>query len=483
MSVNRVLFVAAEAYPLVKVGGLGDVIGSLPPALRQIGYDARTVIPRYGIVNLDGYETTRLGVFSVPFLGGRENITVLEVALRRGTPIYLLENERFFSRMAVYGEPDDAVRFLLFSLAALETPKYLDWQPDVIHAHDWHTGLVPARLKAIRHGDSFYSTCASVFTIHNLAYQGWFDDAFAGRAGLHGYLLPPGDPLRGQTYNFMALGICHGDVISTVSETYSREILTPQYGRGLEELLRRRQDRLVGIINGIDYEQFDPATDPHIEVNYDVSSLDRRVQNKLALQERIGLPVNARIPLVGMAGRLVDQKGPDIAAEALAELLPATEMQFILQGTGDTRYQELLEKLEDLHAKKARVFFVLDFSLAQLIFAGCDIFLMPSLFEPCGLTPLIAMRYGAIPVVRRTGGLADTVPDCSPDLSRGLGFVFQNYDTGELVVALKRALAAFGDKEKWRQLMVRVMRNDSSWHTLLPRYEALYQRAQFEARG
>ena len=480
----KVLFAGSEASPLVKVGGLGDVVGSLPRALRRAGHDVRIIIPRYGTINLEGYQTAWQQSFNITFMGNQEDIAITQVLLKDGTPVYLIENKRYFDRIAIYGEEDDLERFLIFSLAVIEASKRLNWQPDILHCHDWHAGLVAPLLKVARREDAFYSSCASVFTIHNLAYQGWFDDSFAARASLYDYLTPPGDPLRDKTYSMTGLGIYHSDVISTVSETYAREILTPAYGEGLETLLQRRKDSLFGILNGIDYEQFDPSTDRIIAANYDVNNLDRRIANKLALQAKAGLPVNADIPLVGMAGRLVEQKGLDIldiGIGALESLLPETDVQFVLQGSGENRYHELLGRLQSLYPGKARMFLVLDFSLAHLIFAGCDIFVMPSLFEPCGLTPLIAMRYGAIPVVRRTGGLAETVKDCSPDLSTGLGFVFHKYDANELLAALRRALAAFQEKDKWQSLVVRAMRADFSWKTSLPKYEALYAMARRKA--
>lgn len=476
----KILFVAAEASPFAKVGGLGDVIGSLPKVLRSAGHDTRIVLPKYGTIQGE-YQITWRDSFSIPFLDRQEKVELSQVSLSDGTPVYLVRNARYFDRVAIYGESDDVERFLFFSRVALEIPRRLNWQPDVVHCHDWHTAIGGALLKMNYQDDAFYSHCGSVFTIHNLAYQGWFDDAFVWCANLHNYLLPMGDPQRGRTYSTLGIGIAHSDVVTTVSETYAREILTPEYGCGMEELLRRRQDSLFGILNGIDYEEFNPATDPIIAARYDVNSLGKKIVNKLALQERVGLPLSKDIPLVGMAGRLVDQKGPDIAAEALEMLLPEADVQFILQGTGETHYQELLEKLESLHTRKARLFFVLDFSLAQLIYAGCDIFLLPSRFEPCGLAPMIAMRYGTVPVVRRTGGMAETVPDCSPDLATGLGFAFDKYEASELLMALKRALTAYQDKDKWRQLVIRDMTRDSSWQSAIPKYEAVYELARQRA--
>lgn len=472
----KIMFVAAEASPFVKVGGLGDVIGSLPGELRRAGHDVRVFLPHYGTISGD-FPVVRRDSFTMTFLGNQEQVDITETYLKHEVPLYLIGNTRYFKRPAVYGEADDGERFQFFSRVAMELPRRLNWHPDIIHCHDWHTALCAGLLARDFRSDTFYAGTASVLTIHNLAYQGWIDDAFIWKTNLHSYLLPIGDPLRDKTYSMMGIGIANADVITTVSETYAREILTSEYGNGMEELLIRRKDSLSGILNGIDYEEFDPAGDRKIAVRYDVHHLQDKVQNKLVLQKLVNLPVEPDIPLIGMAGRLVHQKGPDIAAEALELLLPQTEVQFILQGTGETHYREILEELENLHTRKARLFFVLDFALADLIYAGCDMFLLPSRYEPCGLAPMIAMRYGAIPVVRRTGGMAETVPDCSADLSSGLGFVFDKYDAGELLFALKRSLDAYRDKEKWYQLMKRAMTADFSWRSAIPKYEAVYESA------
>ena len=469
----NILFIAAEASPFAKVGGLGDVIGSLPKELQRAGHDARVLLPHYGTI--DGQQDILWqDTFDMPFLGNQEKIRILEVRQKKEVPLYLIGNTRYFDRMAVYGEPDDGERFQLFSRAAMEIPKRLNWRPDIIHCHDWHTALCCGLLKIDYRKDKFYASTASVFTIHNLSYQGWFDDAYIWKTNLHKYLLSTGNPFRGKTYSMMGIGITHSDVVTTVSETYAKEILTPEYGCGMEDLLRSRKDSLFGVLNGIDYEEFNPATDTQIAANYDINNLKSKVENKLALQKMVGLPVNKDTPLIGMAGRLVDQKGPDIAAEALESLLPDANIQLIMQGTGETRYREILEKLEGGNIRKARLFFILDFALIDLIYAGSDIFLMPSRFEPCGLAPMIAMRYGTIPVVRHTGGMVETVPDCSADLTTGLGFVFKKYDASELVVAIRRTLSAYQNQEKWRELIFRVMSADYSWRTSIPKYEAIY---------
>ena len=476
----KIFFIAAEASPFAKVGGLGDVIGSLPRELRRVGHDARILLPYYSTID-SSYDIVSKHDLEIPFLGKQETVEILEVKQKNEVPLYLLKNATYFDRMAVYGEHDDGERFQFFSRAAMEVPKKLNWRPDIIHCHDWHTALCCGLLRFDYHGDKFYASTASVFTIHNLSYQGWFDDAYIWKTNLHKYLLPSGNPLRSKTYSMMGIGIAHCDVLTTVSETYAREILTTEYGCGMENLLQSRRDSLFGILNGIDYEEFDPATDTHIPANYNLKNLEAKVENKLALQKLVGLPVNKDTPLVGMAGRLVDQKGPDIAAEAMASLLPDADVQLIMQGTGETRYREILEKLESCNIRKARLFFILDFALIDLIYAGSDIFLMPSRYEPCGLAPMIAMRYGTVPVVRHTGGMVETVTDCSPDLSAGLGFVFNKYESAGLLLAIRRALSSYRDKEKWQELMIRDMSIDYSWRAAIPKYESIYEIAQQRA--
>lgn len=473
----KILFIAAEASPLAKVGGLGDVIGSLPKELRLAGHDARVVLPYYGTIRSESPVFWR-DSFDFPFLGLKEKIEVTEIHLDGNVPLYLLGNTTYFDRMAVYGEKDDGERFQLFARASMELPRRLEWQPDIIHSHDWHTAICSSLLANDYKTDKYFSGTGSVFTIHNLAYQGWIDDAFVGKTGLNKYLLPLGDPLRRATYTMMGIGIAWSDAVTTVSENYAKEVLTPEGGFGMDELLQRRRNSFFGILNGLNYEEFNPAIDKRIAANYDVNNLGNKAKNKIALQKMVNLPVDPDTPLIGMAGRLVHQKGPDIVAEAFEPLLHDSEVQFILQGTGETHYQELLEKLESLHTRKARVFFVLDFALADMIYAGCDMFLQPSRYEPCGLAPMIAMRYGTIPIVRRTGGMIETVPDCSVDLKTGRGFVFNKYDAGQLTDTMRRALNGFNNKIGWKELMVRVMTADFSWKQAIPKYEAVYEYAK-----
>ena len=475
----KVLLVAAEAVPFAKVGGLADVAGSLPKALRRLGHDARLTIPKYGTIDEAKFGLTpALGPFPVPVGSGDLSAFVLEGTAGDDLPAYLVANDEYFGREKIYGYDDDGERFVFFCRAVLEMLKGLGWQPDVIHCNDWHTGIIPNWLKTILKDDPFFAPTATVFTIHNLAYQGIHEPGLLEFARVEEYgLIPhPKDEELSRVVVLMARGILFADVINTVSERYAQEILTPEYGERLDPILAQRQDRLFGILNGIDYDFWNPATDPHIAVNYDLASLDRRVENKLALQREAGLPVDAEIPLIGMVSRLADQKGFDILAEALDELM-RFDLQFVLLGTGERRYHDIFAQLAEDYPDKAAVFLKFDPALARRIYAGSDMFLMPSRFEPCGLGQMIAMRYGSVPIVRNTGGLADTVEDYDPATGRGNGFVFEEYDAEALLGAVKRALDAYRRKDLWRRLMERGMRADFSWAASARKYVELYRRA------
>ena len=478
MTSLKILYASAEVAPVAKVGGLADVAGSLPQALHQLGHDIRLVMPAYASIDRNQYSVTTTAESSFNFMGIPHQFCVSQINLNKNVRLYLIENQKYFGRPAVYGESDDLERFVFFSKAIIELPHLIRWRPDILHCQDWHAALSVPLLKEASCNNSAWSGSASVFTIHNLAYQGWFDDHIASRTGISQYLPPPHYPLRSKAYSTMALAIWHANVVSTVSPTYAREILTPEYGENLESLLHMRSKDLYGIINGIDYDQFNPATDTYLAANYDSSSLERRVKNKLALQRRSGFEITNTIPLVGMVGRLTAQKGTDLVAKALLPLLETTSIQFVFLGVGEEKFKQPLEQVAMRHPKRVRFFFSFDPDLAQLIYAGCDMFLMPSLFEPCGLGQLIALRYGAIPVVRRTGGLADTVQDVSSDLSTGNGFVFDEYQHEALIEAVKRAVSAFQQKATWRQLILRGMAADYSWAASARKYQELYVKAR-----
>jgi len=450
----RVLFVVAEMAPLAKVGGVGDVGAALPRALRRLGHDVRVALPYYQSIRTQELAPQR--VAALP-----DGAALWQAAVR-DVPLYLIEHEPSFGRAQVYGYPDDTARFLTFCDSLLAGAEPLGWRPDVIHLHDWHTGLLAVRLAS---GEHPWASAGRVFTVHNLGYAGAFDALFAGEHGL------PGGG------SALAQGIERSDLVTTVSPTYAREILSPELGGELTPLLRSLGDRLSGILNGIDVDEFDPARDPHLATRFDAERIEARAENKRALQARLGLPVDDAVPLVAMVNRLFVQKGSDLAAEAVEALLPKRSFQFAVLGTGEKRYEEQLLALAERDPRRVAVRIAFDAPLGQLFYGGCDLFLMPSRYEPCGLGQMIAMRYGAVPVVRRTGGLADSVPPYDAQQNTGAGFLFDEATPQALAQALERALAVYEDPPSWRALQLRAMALDLSWDRAARQYVELYRRA------
>ncbi|HEX5939162.1 MAG TPA: glycogen synthase [Dehalococcoidia bacterium] len=440
----RILFVAAEATPFSKVGGLADVAGSLPQALAARGHDVRLVTPKHH-ANEPGNPHREI---TLPFRGTDCTLRIDQVDLANSAKALVIGDDNYFPRQAVYGEPDDLDRYLFFSQAALELPRKLDWRPDIIHLNDWHTGPIAYALRNYGWNDEFYRHAASVFTIHNLRYRG--PDNFVD-------LIGP--------------AIFYADAVTTVSPTYAREILTPELGEGLHELLQTRRGSLYGVLNGIDYDEFNPATDERIEASFDADSLNKRPANRSALRRRLGLEDSEK-PLVAMVTRLSEQKGIDIALEALTQTVGDGQVQTAILGAGDRTYEEAAAALAAAHPTNATVTIGFDATLAQQLYAGSDFFLMPSRFEPCGLGQMIAMRYGSIPIVRRTGGLADTVPDAADD---GLGFVFEEYSSAAVSSTLERAVTAFRQSASFRDLQLRAMSADFSWGASAAAYEGIYE--------
>lgn len=477
----NVLFVSVEMSPLVKVGGLGDVAGSLPRALRRAGHDVRVIMPLHGGVDTvhHGFHR-RPGDIAVDTPRGPEQAGVWEGEVG-GVPVYLVESADLFERPNVYGEPDDTQRWLFFCDAVLTAAPSLGWTPDVLHLNDWHAAFACARLRA--NPGHPLARVPLVYTIHNLALKGDFDETFAHANALE---LAPGyeagvAPIM--LLSGMAQGIVHADVVNTVSPTYAREILTPEFGAGLDPLLQRRHDDLFGILNGIDMRELDPATDPHLPVGFSVENPAPRAEVRRALVERSGLPP-ADAPVIGVVNRLFWQKGADIAVEGVGRLLDeGAEFQFIVLGTGDEQYHRQLEELQARHPHAVKLYLAFDPALAQLIYGGSDMFLMPSRYEPCGLGQMIAMRYGSVPVVRRTGGLADTVPDADVSPDTGTGFTFDDATGDALAGTLRRALAAFDDRPRWQEIQRRGMTRDLSWGASAEQYAALYQAARERRSG
>ncbi len=475
----RILFLSAEVFPYAKTGGLADVAGSLPKAIRRLGHDIRIVMPRYGFIEIDRWRLKKvIDALSVPFGEGSEIAIIYEARLD-DVPVYMVDNARFFDRDGIYAYPDDAERFIFFSRAALELAKALNWQPHIVHCNDWHTGLVPNWLKTIYKDDPFWKQTRTVFTVHNLAYQGVYGHRILEVAGLahHGFIAHPQLAHWDHVVHFMGRGLIYADFITTVSPRYAREILTPEFGAGLDPILRDRADTLVGILNGIDVEEWNPATDSYIPRRYDVASLEARAENRRALLADVGLPEESEGPVLGFIGRLTEQKGIDLLVQVAEDAARYLDARFVILGTGEERWQSMIEAVAEKHPEHVRAVFTFNNPLAHLIYAGVDILLMPSRFEPCGLNQMIAMRYGAVPLVREVGGLADTVQDFDPRTGEGNGFSFKEYKAQALYTALVRAAENWKHRGVWRTLQERGMTTDFSWSRSARQYIEVYYRA------
>ena len=460
----KVLFAIAEAYPFAKVGGLGDVGASLPRALARRGHEVRVVLPRYPSM-VRGEPLLRL---EVPMNGSLERPEVVGYGVHDGAEYLGLDADGVFAR--AYGYQDDAVRpFVLFSKAVVAFAAQSGWRPDVIHGHDWHCGLSPEYARLGRHRHALGRT-ASVLTIHNLAYQGRFGPDVETTIETRG----------GGGRNLLARGIASADAVSTVSHHYLREIMTPGKGFGLESILRSRNGSMTAILNGVDYDEYDPSVDPFIPARYDATSVGRRWLNKAALQRKSGLAVDPEPPLFGMVARLVPEKGVALVAGA-ADHLADLGAQLVVVGVGDEQQRRALEAAVDRRAGSVAYHATGREGMARLVYAGSDAFLAPSLHEPCGLAALVALRYGAVPVVRRTGGLAETIVDEGLHPGSGLGFSFEGGGPGDLLEAVKAARRAYGQEARWRSLQRRAMSADFSWDRPGRQYEDLY-RATVERR-
>lgn len=481
----KILFLSAEVAPFAKLGGLADVCGSLPKALAALGHDVRVVMPAYASIEAD-LHAGRNGIrshpltLSVPTGSGFIPTGVLEATLPGSSvPIFFIaERHRFGERNQVYGYGDDPLRFAFFCRAALDLiVAALGWRPDVVHAHDWHAAPAIAWLATVGQQDRRYAGLPTVFTIHNLMHQGRWPWRVFDFLGIRTPKLLEERPAE---VNLMARGIYHATMINTVSPSYAREIMTREGGYSLDGLLRYRHFDVHGILNGLDYDTWNPATDRNLATPFDAGTLHRRRDNKRALQARLGLPQRDDVPLVAMVTRLDIQKGLDITGHVLHLLLNgySGEAQCVTLGSGDPRYEKMLRHFAGFHQGRMSANFGYNHELAALIYGGSDLFLMPSLFEPCGLGQLIAMRYGSVPVVRATGGLVDTVR------SSVTGFTFYNYNSDDLWNALREAMHIYRvDPENWRSIQQKGMTSDFSWETSARGYQQLYEWAIARVRG
>ena len=473
----RILLCASEVVPFAKTGGLADVAGALPKALAALGHDVRVALPKYASMDAQSIKSERLvSALTVPLgaTSAKVNVEVSEAI--PGVKTYLIDSPQHFGRKALYGEPDDAQRFGLFCRAVLEFLRQSDWQPEVIHANDWQTGLIPVYLKSAYRSDPRLAGVATLYTIHNLAYQGVFGPETLPAIGIDRSLFTVnGVEFYGQV-NFMKGGLIFADLLSTVSAAYSREIQTTEYGERLEGLLTTRRADLFGVLNGVDYEEWDPATDALIPANYEADRLEGKAANKAALQHQLRLAERPEVPLFGLVSRLAGQKGLDILSEVLPHLLEL-EVQLAVLGLGEQQYHDLLSEFAAKQPSKMGLVLGFDNALAHQIYAGSDFFLMPSRYEPCGLGQMISLRYGTIPIVRHTGGLADTIADFGTRTGEGNGFSFQQYSAVGLFGAIARALMTMKVPAAWQRLIQNAMACDFSWGRSAEAYVGLYRRA------
>ena len=467
----KVCFIAAEAAPFVKVGGLGDVIGSLPKALRELGVDARVILPLYSSIDRERFGL-KYKAYQFVDLGWRHSYCGIFETEVDGVPCYFVDNEQYFNRDSIYGQIDDGERFAFFSKAALEILPALDFKPDVVNVNDWHTALSVIYLDVLKSREAeFYKDMKSVLSIHNIEFQGRFNPYEMGNLfGLENKyfdaLIYNGD------VNLLKGAIQLADRVNTVSETYAREILDPYFSYGLDKILTVEQGKLRGILNGIDLDKFNPKTDPMIPVNYDLKTFEDKVQNKLAFQKEMDLEVNADIPLIGMVTRLTHQKGIDLILQASEEILK-TGAQLVILGTGDAHYESALRSLEHYRHDRVRSILLFSNEMSAKIYAASDLFLMPSKTEPCGLSQLISMRYGTVPVVHRVGGLRDTVIPFTG--VEGNGFTFESFQAGDMMDAIYRAMTCFYQSpDEWKQIIKNNLQKDVSWEQSAKKYLDLY---------
>mgnify|MGYP000914045059 CR=1 FL=1 len=474
----KVLFVSAEVDPFAKTGGLADVAGSLPKELALLGHDVRIVMPRYGFINC---KMDYVCDFPVQLGTRKETCIIKEGSItgsdQKSIPIYFIENHHYFNREGIYCYGDDAQRFILMCKASLEMLRYVDFKPDIIHCNDWHTGPICLLLKEKYCKEELYGNIATIYTIHNLEYQGNFGAEVNEFINLDTeYFIPDKAEFYGM-FSFMKCGLVYADIINTVSKQYAGEILTSTYGERMEGVLLKRQKDLFGIVNGISYEEFNPEQDKCLYVKYDKNSFTFKSENKKALQKELGLKERVS-PLMGVVTRLTGQKGLELIIGCIEEFIEKEDVQLAVLGLGDDYYQNIFDCLQRKYPDNVKAVFEFNTDLAKRIYSACDMFLMPSRFEPCGLGQMISLRYGAIPVVRATGGLAETITDYDTDRKAGNGFSFEEFSVSAFKETLQRAVNLYKNKpDAWNELVNRAFESDFSWKKPSRAYLELYELA------
>lgn len=474
---KKILFVASEAVPFIKTGGLADVVGSLPKCFDKTYFDVRVIIPKYLCIKEEWRDQmTYVNHFYMDYLGQSRYVGILEY-IYDGITFYFIDNEGYFGGAKPYGDwLSDLEKFSFFSQAALSALPVIGFQPDVVHCHDWQTGLIPVYLKDRFRGGDFFRDMKSVITIHNLKFQGVWDVKTIQRfSGLPDYYFTPDKLEAYKDANMLKGGIVFADAVTTVSNTYAEEIKMPFYGEGLDGLMRSRADSLRGIVNGIDYEEFNPETDDFIVQNYNARNFRKeKVRNKRALQEELGLPADDKKMMIGIVSRLTDQKGLDLVRCVIDDLCN-DDIQLVVLGTGDERYENMFRHYDWKYHDKVSANIYYSEAMSHKIYAAADAFLMPSLFEPCGLSQLMSLRYGTLPIVRETGGLKDTVEPYNEFAGTGTGFSFSNYNAHEMLAAIRNAERIYYDKKReWNKIIDRAMAKDYSWDSSAKKYQELY---------
>jgi starch synthase len=471
----KVLFAVSECVPFVKTGGLADVAGALPKELKKLGTEVHVILPNYSLIPEKFKQSFQFNnSIDVPF-GSQSQYCGIFTTEHDGITYHLIDNEYYFYRSSLYGHDDDGERFSFFSKAVLECVPYLDFIPDVIHSHDWHTAMVNFLLNAQYRHDPMYSKIKTVFTIHNLQFQGIFPFELMSellRLDPHFFNLEQLE-FYGNV-NFMKGGIVSSDIVTTVSPTYKEEIQFPYYGEKLDGLLRKHSNKLIGIVNGIDDSVYNPSVDTDIAVSYDLDTIEGKSENKKDLQQYFGLPEKENTPIIAMVTRLTAQKGLDLVLHVFHEMMEE-DVQFIVLGSGDYYYENFLNQMAYEYPDKVKIYIGFNEALAHKIYAGADLFLMPSQFEPCGLGQLIALQYGTIPIVRETGGLNDTVQSYDESTGIGNGFSFKNLNAHDMLHTVNRALHFYRQTDSWNQLIQNAMTQDYSWSQSAKNYNEIYE--------
>ena len=477
----KICFVASEVVPFVKTGGLADVSGALGKYLNQAGQDIRIFLPYYDTIDFTGMDVHMVDfIQNVPIQFG--DFTLHFTALTTQLPgseadVYFIHCEGLYNRGKVYtNDGDEYLRFALLSRAAIECCQRMGWGPDIFHCNDWQSALIPLYLKTVYAWDGVFQDSKTILTIHNIGYQGVFSAENVKALGFdsHRGALPQ-DDLASNMINFMKIGLLNADVITTVSETYAHEIQTEEFGAGMEHILRERSDRLVGILNGVDYEEWSPEKDPFIPYHYSITDLSGKAKNKQALLEKMGLSYHPDVPLFGIISRLTGQKGFELLYEILFDVLAQTDMQLVVLGSGEDKYSEFFHKAQHHFPQKVVFYDGYNIELSHLIEAGCDMFIMPSRYEPCGLNQIYSLKYGTVPIVRKTGGLADTVQLYDWQNQTGNGFVFEDFTGQGLRWAMGHAYETFKHKEAWHKIMLDGMTRNYSWDVQVEKYIELYK--------